>query len=35
MTKATSEAITLPGGVTAEPGMGINNQKLGMWVLLT
>jgi heme/copper-type cytochrome/quinol oxidase subunit 3 len=35
MTKATSEAITLPGGVTAEPGMGINNQKLGMWVFLT
>jgi cytochrome c oxidase subunit 3 len=29
-----NEAITLPGGVQAEPGMRIYNQKLGMWVFL-
>lgn len=29
-----NEAITLPGGVEAEPGMRIYNQKLGMWVFL-
>ncbi len=29
-----NEAITLPGGVQAEPGMRIYNQKLGMWIFL-
>jgi heme/copper-type cytochrome/quinol oxidase subunit 3 len=29
-----NEAVPLPGGVTAEPGMRIYNQKLGMWVFL-
>jgi cytochrome c oxidase subunit 3 len=28
------EAITMPGGVKAEPGMRVYNQKLGMWVFL-
>ncbi len=28
------EAIAMPGGVHAEPGMRIYNQKLGMWVFL-
>jgi len=29
-----SEAIVMPGGVHAEPGMHVYNQKLGMWVFL-
>ena len=30
-----SEVTILPGGVHAEPGMRVYNQKLGMWVFLT
>ncbi len=29
-----NEAVVLPGGVSAEPGMRVYNQKLGMWVFL-
>ena len=29
-----NEAVVMPGGVRAEPGMRIYNQKLGMWVFL-
>jgi heme/copper-type cytochrome/quinol oxidase subunit 3 len=29
-----SDAVTLSGGVQAEPGMRVYNQKLGMWVFL-
>jgi heme/copper-type cytochrome/quinol oxidase subunit 3 len=29
------EAVVMPGGIHAEPGMRIYNQKLGMWVFLT
>jgi heme/copper-type cytochrome/quinol oxidase subunit 3 len=28
------DAVILPGGVRAEPGMHVYNQKLGMWVFL-
>ncbi len=28
------EAVYLPGGIHAEPGMRVYNQKLGMWVFL-
>ena len=30
----TNEAAILSGGVRAEPGMRVYNQKLGMWVFL-
>ena len=30
----TTRAATLPGGVRPEVGMGIYNQKLGMWIFL-
>jgi heme/copper-type cytochrome/quinol oxidase subunit 3 len=29
-----NDAVILPGGVRAEPGMHVYNQKLGMWVFL-
>ena len=29
-----NEAVVMPGGVHAEPGMRVYNQKLGMWVFL-
>ena len=30
-----SDAVVMSGGVHAEPGMRVYNQKLGMWVFLT
>ncbi len=30
-----NEAVVMSGGVRAEPGMRIYNQKLGMWIFLT
>ena len=30
-----SEAVVMSGGVHAEPGMRVYNQKLGMWIFLT
>ena len=30
-----SDAVTMSGGVRAEPGMQVYNKKLGMWVFLT
>ncbi len=30
-----SGSVVMPGGVSAEPGMRVYNQKLGMWVFLT